>query len=490
LVQLKQQTYARYIQERFDRASEGSLTDFISRKQGHLYLDDHINLNQLVHRYGTPLEVMYYPQITRQIERMQTWAKKARKKTQYAGDFLYAYATKANFTAEVVQTALAAGAHYETSASADVEVARHLWHQGVLKPDRLVCCNGSKEPVYLDGIRRLRQDGCTQVVSIVDDLDELDALMPFPLPMLFGVRERAAGNRDGTHLGNDRFGLTPGEVEQVIDRLDGSHHQLVLYHAMVGTQIENSDHFLAMLQDSIESYCRLRQTIPTLRYFNFGGGMPVSGYRMDFSFDYKRFLTRLMQQIRDTCAAYDVPVPHLMGEFGRYTVANHSLYLFEVGKVKPGAKKHDPTWYLVNGSLMVSAPDLALVDNQQFIVLPLDGWDAPVQPVRLAGRRTCDSDDIYPQHPFDPLMLPATGKGLVVGVFGVGAYQKMLSGLGGVHHCLNPEPQKVAIKEQDGHYLFQSVPQQDQAAMMRLLGYQPERMVKPVPPPMGRRLAS
>jgi arginine decarboxylase len=487
---LKQQSYASYVQDRFHRASEGELTDFISRKQGHLYLDQHINLNQLVHRYGTPLEVIYYPQITRQIERMQTWANQARWQTQYRGDFLYAYATKANFTADVVQTALAAGAHYETSASADVEVARHLWHQGILKPDRLVCCNGSKESAYLDGIRRLREDGCSQVLSIIDDLDELEALMPTPLPLLFGVRERAAGNRDGHHLGNDRFGLTPAEIDQVVMQLDGKPHELVLYHAMVGTQIEYSDHFLALLQDSIEAYCRLRQTVPTLRYFNFGGGMPVSGYHLDFSFDYKHFLTRLMQQIRDTCAAYDVPMPHLMGEFGRYTVANHSLYLFEVGKVKAGAKTDDPSWYLINGSMMVAAPDLVLVDNQQFIVLPLEGWDAPVQPVRLAGRRTCDSDDIYPQPPLEPLMLPTTGVGLVVAVFGVGAYQKMLAGLGGVHHCLNPEPQKVVIKQDaNGHAMFQAFPQQDQVSMMRLLGYQPEHLVKPVPQ-VGRRLAS
>jgi arginine decarboxylase len=476
---LNRQTYSSYVQERYARASEGPLTDFLSRRNGLLYLDDRIVLNDLARRYGTPLEVAYYPQIANQIQRMQTWIRKARMKTGYSGQFHYAYATKANFAADVVQTALAAGAHYETSAAPDVEIARHLWRQGILSPDRLVCCNGSKEPAYLDAIYGLRQDGCRGVIAIVDDLDEVAALSAAPFSFSFGVRERAVGNRDGSRPGNDRFGMTPQEIGQMVNFLEGSHHQLVLYHAMVGTQIEDSDYYLQMLHDSIASYCALRQRVPTLRYFNIGGGMPTAGYRLDFAFDYKRFFTRLMSEIQETCRSYGVPVPELIGEFGRYTVATHSLQLFEVGKVKAG-QNNEPDWYMVNGSLMVSMPDMVMVPNQQFIVLPLDGWNAPVRPVRLAGRRTCDSDDVYPRPPREPLMLPDKGEGMVLVVLGLGAYQHMLAGVGGVHHCLCPEPRRLVIREEAGQTTFQSRPPQDQAAIMRLLGYQPERMVQPV----------
>lgn len=480
MVQLKQQTFSNYFQTNFHRASEGQLTDFISRRNGHLYLGDQINLNHLARRYGTPLEVVYYPQITRQVQRMRAWADQARWKTHYNGHFLYAYATKANFAADVVQTALEAGVHYETSAAADVEIARHLWWQGRIPPDRLVCCNGSKEPTYLDAILNLRMDGCSHVVSVLDDLDELEYLRTCSLPLMFGVRERAAGNRDGTHPGNDRFGLTPAEMQEVIQQLHDSPHQLVVYHAMVGSQIERSDHFLALLRDSIVEYCKLRQQVPTLRYFNFGGGMPVSGYRLDFEFDYQQFLVRLMEEIQQICTAFGVPVPDIIGEFGRYTVANHSLYLYEVGRVKQTRTLGDADWYLINGSMMVSAPDMVLVDNQEFIVLPLNDWDAPIRPVRLAGRRTCDSDDMYPRPSQSPLLLPDTGEGLVVAVCGIGAYQQMISGRGGAHHCLTPEPRRIVIRESAGQLVMQSIEQQDKASIMRLLGYQPERMMTPL----------
>jgi arginine decarboxylase len=55
----------------------------------------------------------------------------ARQATQYDGEFVFAYATKANFAEEVVRTALQSAAHYETSASADIIIAHQLWRQGI-----------------------------------------------------------------------------------------------------------------------------------------------------------------------------------------------------------------------------------------------------------------------------------------------------------------------------------------------------------------------
>lgn len=478
MVQLKQQTFTAYMQDRFGLDGTGALTDFLERRDGDLYFGGQVNLTELARSHGAPLEVVYTPQITAQVQRMLGWADAARQQSEYSGAFLYAYATKANFAAEAVQTALAAGAHYETSAAADVVIAHGLWRQGLLPHDRLICCNGSKEPNYLEAIRAFRADGCTTIVPVLDDLCELDALLDTPESLLFGVRERAAGNRDGRHPGNDRFGLTSAEIAEAAAQIAASHHRLVLYHAMVGSQIEDEAHFLATLRASVTNYCIMRRQVPSLRYFNFGGGIPTAGYTLGFAFDYERFLTRLMLTIRDTCAEYDVPMPDLIGEFGRYTVATHSLYLLEVGATKAG-QPGEPDWYLINGSLMVSLPDSVLVEGQEFVVLPLDGWDRPVKPVRLAGRRTCDSDDVYPRPEMPPLMLPDVGAGLVIAVCGVGAYQQMISGRGGAHHCLSPEPTRVIISMVNGRLVSRVIAQQDQGTIMRLLGYQPT--IQPMP---------
>ena len=476
------QTYADYIRDHNGFDGEGDITDFMTRDDGQLMLGGRVNLTELARSHGAPLEVVYTPQITTQVRRMRAWAEQARAQAEYAGEFLYAYATKANFAAEAVQTALQAGAHYETSAAADVVVAHSLFRQGILPADRLICCNGSKEPNYINAIKALRLDGCERVIPVLDDLDELEALSDTPAPLLLGVRERAAGNRDGSHPGNDRFGLTADEIELAAARISGTRHELVLYHAMIGSQVEDEAHFLATLRASVESYARLRRTVTTLRYLNFGGGMPTSGYSLGFSFDYQGFLARLMATIREVCAEHEVPVPDLIGEFGRYTVATHSVLLLEVGATKVG-QPGEPDWYLVNGSMMVSLPDAILVDGQEFVILPLDGWERPVRPARLAGRRTCDSDDVYPRPQHAPLMLPEADESLVLAICGVGAYQQMISGRGGAHHCLSPEPARVIISEREGRLVSRYVPQQDQATIMRLLGYQPQPMPVPVERP-------
>jgi arginine decarboxylase len=485
---LSRQTYLDHLYARYGVEATGSLTDFLSRRDGRLLLADQVDLQALVERYGAPLEVAYCPLITTQVERMLGWAGAARERTGYAGGFVYAYATKANFAEEVVRTALNAGAHYETSAAADVTIAQFLWRRGVLPGDRFIFCNGSKEDSYIDAIIALRQAGYANIVPILDDLDELNAyLARCDAPLLLGVRERhVLRDVDAAHSGGERFGLTPEEIAQVVERLAGTPHQLVVYHAMVGSQLENIDDWMAHLVRSAEAYCRLRRHVSTLRAFNFGGGMPTSAYTLDFNFDYARFLERLMQEMSVSCAAYDVPQPDLIGEFGRYTVASHNVFLFEIGAVKAG-QGDAPDWYLVNGSMMVALPDIMIVEDQQFLTLPLDGWELPVRAARLAGRRTCDSDDVFPRPSQPPLLLPdaspaggaATAGGAdtpvrpyVVAVFGVGAYQQMISGRGGAHHCLSPEMRRIIIERDGDAMVVREVAPQQVSAMMRLLGYE------------------
>src|SRR5262249_54982478 len=452
---LSKQTYLDYVQNRYGIESEGMLTDFLSRRDKRLLLADRIDLNAMVERYGAPLEIAYCPLITEQVERMLGWVAAARDEAGYAGNFLYAYATKANFAEEVVRTALAAGAHYETSATADVLIAHHLWRQGVLAEDRYLFCNGSKEDGYIDAIVAMRHAGYARIVPILDSLEELEALIErCRAPLLLGVRERhPADSVDLGHRGGERFGLTQEEIALIAQRLSGTPHQLVVYHAMVGSQMEDLDGWMARLARSAANYCRLRRRLPSLRAFNFGGGMPTSAYALDFGFDYQGFLRRLMEELAAICARFDVPQPDLIGEFGRYTVASHTVYLLEIGSVKegqptPGTGEVEP-WYLLNGSIMVSLPDALIVEGQQFVVLPVDRWDLPAQGARLGGRRTCDSDDFFPRPSQPPLMLPEAGKGLVVAVFGVGGYQQMISRRGGAPPRLHP-PDRPSLIQQDG----------------------------------------
>lgn len=465
--------YIDHLSQWLDQA--GNLNDFLSLRDGRLIMGGALDLLELAHAHGAPLEIAFCPLITRRVQAMQAHFAAARERTGYAGEFVYAYATKANFAEEVVRTAVTAGAHYETSSAFDVRIAHQLWRAGVLPRGRFIFCNGSKEPPYLEAIIALRLAGCETVVPIIDDLDELAALAICPAPLLIGVRERkdVGDLAEGIAHGYDRFGLLPAEMERAAALLAGTPHRLILYHAMVGSQLEDAAHFHAEIMESLEGYGRLRAHAPDLSYFNFGGGMPTGAYNLGFGFDYAGFAATLMSEVAGWCDAHGLAHPHLVGEFGRYTCADHGAHIFRVGRTKPGHPGMPP-WYLLDGSLMVALPDILIVEGQQFIALPLNHMGAEATPAMLGGRRTCDSDDFYPRSTASPLLLPRIDPGddpLLIAFFGTGAYQSMLSGEGGAHHCLAPEAPKLIFEEREGALATRIVPEQSWEGVLADLGY-------------------
>jgi arginine decarboxylase len=483
-------TYLDYLRPHIDH--DGRLNDFIRIRDGRVIFADALDLFDLAERHGTPLEVSFCPLIARRIHTMQAHFAAARMRAGYSGEFVYAYATKANFAEEVVRTAVRAGAHYETSSAFDVRIAHSLWRAGVLPAERFIFCNGSKEQSYIDAIVELRRAGFANIVPILDDPAEFAVLANCPEPLLLGVRERkdVGDLAEGATYGYDRFGMLPDELEALAARVAATPHRIILYHAMVGSQLEDRDFWIHEIRESLDGYARLRAHAPALDYFNFGGGMPTGAYSLDFAFDYEAAAEAIQRAIGAECDVRGLPHPHLVGEFGRYSVADHGVHIFGVGKVKPGHPGMPP-WYLLDGSLMVALPDILIVKGQQFIALPLNYHDAAPGPVVLGGRRTCDSDDFYPRAGDPPLIMPLVGAEgwgmgdrnwaphppspiphpLLLAFFGTGAYQAMLSGEGGAHHCLAPEAPKVIVEEQDGTLVTRVVGEQSWEDVLGELGY-------------------
>jgi arginine decarboxylase len=458
--------------------AQGQLNDFLALRDGRLLLGGQLDLIELVERHGAPLEVSFCPQITRRVHAMQAAFAEAARRTGYRGGFVYAYATKANFAREATGTAVASGAHYETSSALDVRIARRLWEAGELPGDRFIICNGSKEQPYIQAILDLRLAGFENVVPVLDDPLEFEELAACPKPLLLGVRERKDPQdlAEGATYGYDRFGMAPDVLAALAERVAQTHHRIVLYHSMVGSQLDDSAFFVREIQESIAGFVRLRAHAPGMEYFDFGGGVPTGAYSLGFAFDYPGFAADLQRMVMTECDARGISHPHLVGEFGRYTVADHGAHIFAVGRVKPG-QGDAPPWYLLDGSLMVALPDILIVKGQQFICLALNHHGAQAGAVVLGGRRTCDSDDFYPRPGDPPLVLPllgpeSAGEGpLLLAFFGTGAYQAMLAGEGGAHHCLAPEAPKVVIEERGGTLVTSVTPEQSAHDVLGELGY-------------------
>src|SRR5689334_10321686 len=260
-------TYLDHIRPHLGAA--GQLNDFIELRDGRVIFASALDLLELVEQYGTPLEVSFCPLIGRRIREMHAHFAAARARAGYRGDFVYAYATKANFAEEVVRTTVTSGAHYETSSAFDVRIAHRLWQTGVLPPERFVFCNGSKEQPYIDAILDFRQAGFSNIVPILDDPDEFEALSACAAPLLLGVRERkdAGDMAEGATYGYDRFGMTPAELAALAARVASTPHQIILYHAMVGSQLESRAFWSKEVIESLDGYAQLRAIAPSLAYF-------------------------------------------------------------------------------------------------------------------------------------------------------------------------------------------------------------------------------
>ena len=437
-----------------------------------LVLNENPNLSRPV---SSPLEIVYLPLIGYKIEQMRQIFAQVMAEIGYGGRFHYAYASKANAAEEVIRTTLRAGANHEMSSTVDVDIAQLMIQRGLLTPERLVIANGFKPAGshYALNLLRLKQQH-SNLIPVIEDLGELATFIESDLTFEMGLRQKSYGSHASEaemNEANSRFGLDLDNLWKAASYIEAAPNlSLRLYHFMVGSQLTDSQEFVNRLRPGLEIYARLRQRYPSLSIFNFGGGMPVP-MTLDFNFDYHAFVRLLLTTIQEVSGRYNTPVPDIMGEFGRYTTAEHGAHIFKIIAVK---ENNSPLpWYIIDGSIMSSFPDSwALAEH--FIVLPLNHLDKPFHQVRLGGI-TCDSDDVYPpKSSHSPLYLPIESDNLYIGFFSIGAYQEMLGGVKGSKHCVLPEANELVIdRNSDGTYQLTILAGQQTGDILRNLGYTP-----------------
>ncbi len=442
-------------------ADGATLGPSLVHRGGHLLWEgiDLASLFQPGHALGldlplpSPLEIAYLPAITRQIRELVQTFDELRAELRYGGDFLYAYASKANTAEEIVRTTLRAGAHHEMSSDVDVDIARLMIERGHLPQDRWIFANGFKPPGsrYSENLIELARSGA-RVLPIFDALDELEPFIEAGVALSVGLRQKTYGlhKESGTDPDgvDSRFGMSREELQEAARRIGRNDHlTLRLHHAMLGSQMTAPASFGAGLEPALEDWAALHREHPTLDLFDFGGGLPGQ-LTLDNGADVRGIARAIVETALGVAARHGLEPPHLVGELGRYTTASHAAHLFRVVATKDNLSPQP--WYLIDGSIMTSFPDIWAL-GEHFAVLPLNHLDRPFHEVRLGGI-TCDSDDIYPQRSSQArLLLPQVDAAddLHVGFFFVGAYQEMLGGVRGSKHCVLPEAAELLLEERD-----------------------------------------
>ncbi|MFA5619741.1 MAG: arginine decarboxylase [Weeksellaceae bacterium] len=428
-----------------------------------------IDLMALIEEHGTPLKFTYLPKISQNIQKAKGWFETARKKIGYRGKYNYCYCTKSSHFHHVLKEALKNDIHIETSSAYDINIVENLIDEGLMKDNQYVICNGFKRDQYINNIARLINKGHKKILPVLDNYEELQLLLDetekgFDIGIRIASEEEPKFEFYTSRLGIGYKDIVPFYVNHIKDE---KKVKLKMLHFFINTGIKDNSYYWNELTKCLQVYVKLKAVCPTLDSLNIGGGFPVKN-SPSFEFDYEYMIEEILTQIKTICDDWEVPVPNIFTEFGSFTVGESGAALYKILQQK---KQNDrESWDMIDSSFMTTLPD-AWAINKRFVLFPINRWNDRYERVLLGGL-TCDSDDYYnsEQH-VNAIYLPKfnANKPLYIGFFNTGAYQDNISGFGGVHHCLMPQPKYLLIDENKEVTVFSE--QQTYEDVLDLLGY-------------------
>ena len=432
-----------------------------------------INLMNVVEQFGTPLKVSYLPKISQNIQRAKKWFAEAIDKNDYKNGYRYFYCTKSSHFSFVLEEALKNDISVETSSAFDIDIVKKLFEKGKVSRDIEVICNGFKTDDYLEKISNLINDGFENVMPIIDNYRELDKLTE-SIDRTFDIGIRIASEEEPKfEFYTSRLGIGYKDIIPYYSQKIAEHPnaRLKMLHFFINTGIKDTAYYWNELFKCLRVYARLKKIAPEVDSLNIGGGLPIKT-SLNFDYDYEYMINEIVSQIKKFCEEEGVEEPNIYTEFGSFTVGESGANLYKI--ISQKRQNDREKWDMIDSSFMTTLPDTWAI-SRHFIMLPLNRWEDSYERVFLGGL-TCDSDDYYnsEQHT-NAIYLPVFSdtKPLYIGFFNTGAYQETISGFGGVHHCLIPQPKHILINRNDDGELEYEVFSEEQRPedVLNLLGY-------------------
>jgi len=432
-----------------------------------------INLMELVEKFGTPLKFNYLPKISENIKKAKFWFESAIKEHNYKNKYNYCYCTKSSHFSFVMEEALKNNISIETSSAYDIDIVKKLYKKNKVTKNIEVICNGFKTDDYLIKISCLINSGFKNIIPILDNYRELDKLTE-SIDSTFDIGIRIASEEEPkfefytSRLGIGYKDIIPYYSQKIADHPNA---RLKMLHFFLNTGIKDTSYYWNELFKCLRVYARLKKIAPEVNSLNIGGGFPIKT-SLNFDYDYSYMANEIVLQIKKFCEEEGVEEPNIYTEFGSFTVGESGGNLYKI--ISQKRQNDREKWNMIDSSFMTTLPDSWAI-SRKFIMLPLNRWDDTYERVFLGGL-TCDSDDYYnsEQHT-NAIYLPVftDTKPLYIGFFNTGAYQDTISGYGGVHHCLMPQPKHILIdKDANGDFIYSVFrKEQNPEDLLEILGY-------------------
>ena len=310
-----------------------------------------------------PLLVRFPDILADRLSRLQEAFAKAIDDADYAGSYTAIYPIKVNQQRGVVGELVAAGEHgFGLEAGSKPELMAVLAHA---RPGSMVVCNGYKDREYVRLALIGRKLGL-RVHIVIEKLSELDHVLAeakvLGVEPLLGVRVRlasiGAGKWQNTGGDKGKFGLSPGQVLELIDRLDaaGLKHTLRLQHFHMGSQISNVRDIAAGMREAVRYFVELHRLGVPIDIVDVGGGLGVDyeGTRSrsfnSINYSMGQYAASVVQPLAEAVAEYGMPAPTIFTESGRAMTAHHAVMVVNVSEVEevpegtiPAERDGEPT---------------------------------------------------------------------------------------------------------------------------------------------------
>ncbi|MBO8170630.1 MAG: diaminopimelate decarboxylase [Bacillaceae bacterium] len=217
------------------------------------------------------------------------------------------------------------------------------------------------------------------------------------------------------------FTLSNGHALKAIETaLDKSYYRLLGIHSHIGSQIFDSDGFIATIHVLFRFLMEVREkTGFEAGVLNLGGGFGIRYTEEDTPLPVSEHIQAMTKTIRSLFEENDYPLPEVWIEPGRSIVGEAGTTLYTVGSIKdiPGIRKY----VAVNGGMTDNLRPALYQAKYEALLANRAGEEATEQ-VSIAGR-CCETGDML----IHDIELPEVRHGDILAVLATGAYGYSMS---------------------------------------------------------------
>jgi diaminopimelate decarboxylase len=378
------------------------------RSDGHLEIAG-ADTVELAREFGTPLFVMCE----------ESFRERARRYRAALPDADVYYASKAFLCVEMARMAAEEGIGLDVASGGELYTAQ----KASFPPERIIFHGNNKSDAEIAmgitaGVGRL-------VADSMEELERVDAIAG-----RLGTRGRVMlrvtpGVEAHTHeyiqtgQEDSKFGMSVegGVALEAAKRArDLSHIDVVGFHAHIGSNITGVEAFLKTIEILAEFCANVRDaTGITPTELNLGGGLGIAYTRGDFPARVETFAEEVRAKLVEEMGRYELPVPRIAVEPGRWLIANAMVTLYTVGTIKdiPGVR----TYVSVDGGM--SDNIRPALYGARYEALLANKADVPSDRVVTIAGAHCEQGDLL----IKDVSVPASvSRGDILAVPATGAY--------------------------------------------------------------------